>query len=174
MKLIFLDIDGVLNSHEWDELAGSTDICPELMKRLNDIVAETKAGVVISSAWRYMILGGAMTLDGFDYLMRTHGSHFKIIGHTKDEEKCLHCGFVNKAGPYCKNCEKTTTRGNLIAAWRKENNHIEEYVVIDDMDLDLSSTHPFVQTQGDVGLSDENVNKAIEILSGKGMPSKIS
>lgn len=50
MKIIFLDIDGVLNNYDtpgelicWD---------PELVKILNRIIKETDAKIVLSSTWR--------------------------------------------------------------------------------------------------------------------------
>jgi len=46
MKLIFLDIDGVLNSH------GNPKIEPDKVLFLNEIVKETGAEVVITSTWR--------------------------------------------------------------------------------------------------------------------------
>jgi hypothetical protein len=46
MKLIFLDIDGVLNSR------GNPEIEPDKVLLLNDIVKETGAEIVITSTWR--------------------------------------------------------------------------------------------------------------------------
>jgi len=46
MKLIFLDIDGVLNSH------GNPKIEHDKVLLLNEIVKETGAKVVITSTWR--------------------------------------------------------------------------------------------------------------------------
>jgi len=46
MKLIFLDIDGVLNSH------GNPEIEHDKVLLLNEIVKETGADVVITSTWR--------------------------------------------------------------------------------------------------------------------------
>lgn len=88
MKLIFLDIDGVLNTHDDVFKTGINSINRELMGRLNRIVAATGAELVISSAWRYMILNGAMELDGFRYLLNTHGLDPKVRlhGHTASDE----------------------------------------------------------------------------------------
>lgn len=41
MKVLFLDIDGVLNGHEWDDEAKSCTIRRECVKHLNRIVRET-------------------------------------------------------------------------------------------------------------------------------------
>ena len=70
---LFLDIDGVLNGHEWDDEAKSCNIRRECVARLNRVVASTGCKIVISSAWRYMIHCQQMSLTGFWYMLRTHG-----------------------------------------------------------------------------------------------------
>ena len=65
MKVIFLDFDGVINSHEWyqtrmdrvdmEEIRAQYpfyELDPELIENLNFIISETGAKVVISSSWR--------------------------------------------------------------------------------------------------------------------------
>lgn len=44
MKVLFLDVDGVLNGHEWDDEAKSCNIRRECVKHLNRVVRETGAG----------------------------------------------------------------------------------------------------------------------------------
>lgn len=58
-KVLFLDIDGVLNAHFFDVDAQSSHIKPKCVERLNRVLKATRCALVISSAWRYMILGGA-------------------------------------------------------------------------------------------------------------------
>ena len=60
MKVIFLDIDGVLNSDEYlDKVKNSDiqgierDIDVEKVKLLKRAIDETGARVVLSSSWRY-------------------------------------------------------------------------------------------------------------------------
>ncbi len=72
-KILFLDIDGVLNNHKWNEEAKSNTILPRCVGQLNRIVREVDPYVVLSSAWRYMITEGAMTLSGFHHMLQTHG-----------------------------------------------------------------------------------------------------
>jgi hypothetical protein len=40
---------------------------------LNRVIRETGCKIVLSSAWRYIVLGGDMTLKGFGYMLRTNG-----------------------------------------------------------------------------------------------------
>lgn len=146
-KIVFLDIDGVLNRHLYNEMSQSNDIDAECVANLNRVLNETDARIVLSSAWRYMLIGKAMSLVGFDYLLRTHGVVAnRLVGRTPADEE-------------------VTERGWQIHQWRKEHDHRGRYVVIDDMDLHISPLHPFVRTQGDVGLTDIDAGKAIGILN---------
>lgn len=57
MKVIFLDVDGVLNCIGWFEKnrggrPGSYEIDPEKVKLLKEIIDRTGAKVVLSSTWR--------------------------------------------------------------------------------------------------------------------------
>lgn len=55
-KYIFLDIDGVLNSMDWfkenRETSDYTEIDPEKVKLLKEIVDKTGAEIILSSTWR--------------------------------------------------------------------------------------------------------------------------
>lgn len=57
MKVIFLDVDGVLNSNDWLEnntVRKENGVNPEKVKLLAEIVQNTNATVVLSSTWRYI------------------------------------------------------------------------------------------------------------------------
>lgn len=153
MKLIFLDIDGVLNSH------GQLDFEPDCIEQFNRILAATEARVVLSSSWRYLMLDQegcpkSMTLSGFATMLRTHhvkGLH--LIGHTEPDEA------IGDEGPF---------RGPLIRKWMKDNRHKEwqRYVVIDDDNDGISECSlPFVMTDGNKGLTVESANDVIRALN---------
>lgn len=146
--LIFLDMDGCLNDHTQLE-SGFCGVKSECASRLNRILRETDAEIVLSSAWRYMV-PDAMTLNGFQYLLQTHGvdCNDRLIGVTCRDEELM-------------------PRGQQIRQWRNEHGGDRRYVVIDDLDLGISEAgHPFVQTDGAVGLTDADVERAIAILNG--------
>ena len=151
--LIFLDIDGVLNWHDFNPISLSAPIEQSCVKALNEVIHRTAAALVISSAWRYMILNGAMTLDGFHYMLRTHGvtSFTEIVGVTEKDGR-----------------DKGRNRDVQITRWRKANRHIGPYVVIDDVPVSMRlNGHPLVKTHSGVGLTDVEVNLAIWILRGR-------
>jgi hypothetical protein len=87
-RLIFLDIDGVLNRHDFNTEAQSSTFCPDCVRQLNRVIDHTGAKIVLSSAWRYMVHGGAITLKGFEYLLRTHGVTAKceVVSVTEPDE----------------------------------------------------------------------------------------
>lgn len=156
MKVIFLDIDGVLNGHEWDDEAKSCSIRRECVKHLSRIVSETGAKLVISSAWRYMILREQMTDCGFGYMLRTHGLVCGepgplVIGHTgPDREPC-----------------QFDDRALQIKAWLAEHSDVERYIALDDEDYEFSKHNvDFLLTDSATGLTEADANLAIAHLTG--------
>ena len=146
--LIFLDVDGVLNGHE-QHPNGYCGIKTECVYQLNRIIAETGAVLVISSAWRYM-LRTAMSVDGFCYMLMTYG--------------LIRDAHIEGVTPWDEDIEG---RGRQIRAWMNEYGDGRRYVVLDDMDLGITEErHPFIQTDGLVGLTEKDADAAIAILKG--------
>lgn len=162
--LIFLDIDGVLNDHTPRE-NGYCGIESRLAYHLNRILRLTAAEIVVSSAWRYLMFGGHMSLDGFANMLATHGLDVigRIAGFT-DQDTMI----PNDVGQLV---PMPNERGEQIARWLKGHpakGRQRRYVVIDDLDLGISEAgHPFVQTDGKIGLTTADADRAIEILTGR-------
>ena len=161
MKVIFLDFDGVLNGADWLRKTQNGNVdpagyahyinnpCdPELVSRLNRIVATTNAKIVISSSWRigYTLaaLRGFLKKAGFEHPHSIYDRTPRLNG--ADDQ-----------------------RGDEIQAWldryiETEKHHVETYVILDD-DSDMKHLkHKLVQTNTLVGLQDEHVDRAIAIL----------
>lgn len=180
MKVVFLDIDGVLNAHDWCEGSQSTVLRSRCVQAFNRILAACKPHVVISSAWRYACTGTkpAMRLLGFEVMLRSHGVSGivgKIIGATNRDEDCSHCGKRhgknarrwNADGCFvCERCERPSTRGHQIAAWLGETaEDVTDFVAIDDEDFGITEAGiPLVQTDGAFGLAYWDAERAIELL----------
>jgi hypothetical protein len=162
MKLIFLDIDGVLNGHEWDDDAQSCTISRECIRQLNRILKATQARIVLSSAWRYMILGEDMTCRGFQYLLRTHGACGVRIIDTTRRERLLPSP---DSPPDMMRVHPDENRGDIIAEWLAAHDPPEAYVVLDDDDDQISSQHQAVITDSDIGLTETDADRAIQILN---------
>lgn len=165
MKLIFLDIDGVLNSWEhsiriseqkerneplddqWEEAFD-----PYAIERLNNIIEETGALVVISSTWR-MTYGSAY----LEYIFNKLDFRGKIVGAT----------LVLRESGTKTSCGRYIQRGYEIDNWLKAlEGYIESYVIIDD-DNDMTEEQQdyYIKTECSDGLQDSHVGRAIDILN---------
>lgn len=150
MKVLFLDVDGVLNGHYFDREAQSSDIKPSCVAVLNRVLMTTGCSLVISSAWRYMILGGDVTVRGFEYLLRTHGVRCVggVIGHTRKDT-----GVGDHA-----------ERSTQIREWLAEHPDVERWAVVDDMSEEYFPGMPFVRTDGQIGLEEKHGEALIALL----------
>ena len=151
MKVIFLDIDGVLNHEQHYKWLMETDeptplqrtypyteLNPKSCQLLKEIIDETDAQLVVSSSWR---------LDGETRL----NSLFKHFGLPK----------IYSITP-CLN----TARGIEIAAWLSAHPDVDKYIILDDdEDMNLEQMPFFIKTNPyEDGLNEEVKDKAIKIL----------
>ena len=149
--VLYLDIDGCLNGHAFDYTAQSNTLKQECVGHLNRVLDATGCDIVLSSAWRYIIHGGAMTLQGFEYLLRTHlvgiGRKGRLVGIT---EKDRDNGWPERV--------------RLIRKHAAENN-LKRYAVVDDGPLgEAGPDFPFVRCDGAIGMTAEDADRLIEIL----------
>jgi hypothetical protein len=164
MKVIFLDIDGVLNSTEWARTGVkfgrpplirervSREIlawCPSMVRRLRWIVEDTGAHIVISSSWRGY---GAMAVRKWRAMFRLYGwKDAPVIGETPQLDCRVGTLYVAK------------TRGDEVAAWLEQNQHVKKFVCIDDCQ-DFRPNQPLVRTDMQFGLQDEEAKQCISVL----------
>lgn len=157
MNVIFLDIDGVLNDFErsWGEVPDyNPEILPHCVHNLNSIIRATEAKLVLSSAWRNLIINGHMSIYGFQTLLRTHGVRGELIAHTTTERQA-----------------DGDERWREIADYLRHPWHVNRlpvkigrYCILDDMS-DAFGNRPGVRTNGAVGLTATDAEHAIEILN---------
>lgn len=164
--LLFLDVDGVLNAHEFDPEVLCGQIHTDKVQRLNRILRQTGAKVVLSSAWRYIVHRGEANLAGMDWLLRSHGMLAdRLIGITRPDTMRASPAFDGdpQHWPVC------NERGQQISDWFTAHGWPRKvYVVLDDLDLGIvAAGHPFVQTVGSIGLTDMDAERAIAILRGE-------
>lgn len=163
MKVIFLDIDGVLNSH--DNMNALHSCAKALFPNVNDskarefytkdkygqlfddrcirhlqrIILLTDADIVITSTWRK---------DGISNLLKLWKDRNlpgRIIGMTP---------ILNKP------------RGEEIEDYLFQNDFVTNYCIIDDnSDMLFEQELNFVKTNGKFGITLEDANKAINILN---------
>lgn len=160
MKIIFLDIDGVLNSVDSMKRAGkhhfNDNPDPEHIKWLNFIIDKTGAKVVISSTWR---------------------KHASTVTMWRILALCGFKGEVMGLTP-----ETGDIRGNEIRCWidrytngmdwrmsnvNEKAEPIESFVILDD-DSDMGALLPYlVKCKNERGLTEEEALKAVELLNKK-------
>lgn len=146
MRIIFLDIDGVLNKGLVASNSDKSDVLKvlpygwmnkSLIANLNDVTDKTGAKIVISSAWRYKSLGENQKM------LKAFGVKGEVIGQTP------------RLGQH-------SVRGNEIHAWINENKDLlgvypsdfKQYVIIDDSsDMLLWQAEHFIHTDAYAGLS---------------------
>ncbi len=155
MKVIFLDIDGVLNSRKYDktrDYSKQTDIDETRVPLVKEIADATDAKIVLSSTWRY---------------------HWNADGSLCDEDGRYINEIFAKFGLTI--YDKTPDLG-IMASRREEikewldttDETIDSFVIIDDYMFDWGEfAKRFVRTEPQfrAGLEKDHVIKAIEILN---------
>jgi hypothetical protein len=168
MHVVFLDMDGVLNSVEWFRSQECLDadkgiapdphtdywwtrmIDPAAVERLNQIVEATEAKVVISSSWRYH--NDPPTMQRY---LDARGFRGEVIGRTPLAHQ-LPEGIRDMGG----------IRGQEIQTWLVKNVPlmVDGFVILDDMGAGAfahMATY-LVQSTWGFGLLDKHVPAAIE------------
>lgn len=161
-KVIFLDIDGVLNY----DLYELPKVIPEMVQHLKYIVDNTNAHIILSSSWRvgyYKFLIGLEENDAYTLL------------HTLLTKAKLHIsGITPLTDAYSKD-----TRPFEIRQWLARFPNVESFVILDDQTWNFKWLEEhFVLTATKVktyseyslgryiyGLTKEFADKAIEILN---------
>jgi HAD domain in Swiss Army Knife RNA repair proteins len=162
MRVIFLDIDGVLNHAATRSNVSPTTteplpipIAPECMTRLNRLIAETGAKVVISSSWRMF----ARWQDLGPALVR-HGLCGDVIGETPDlvnDAVWLAHWHERTGAPFT---YESLERGWEIREWIAAHPEMTSFVILDDCS-DMAELKPWlVLTHPNGGLDDPDVERA--------------
>ena len=137
MKVLFTDIDGVLNcrnTHNPRKLPYVVD--PQLVVRFKEVIAATKAKIVLSSTWRYDPAGL--------FSARYWGIPFDDV-------------LPDMPGQ---------PRRDEILAWLAANPTTTRYAVLDDEDDELDEL-PLFQPNDRVGLTEEVCVGLIAYLNGR-------
>jgi len=162
MKIIFLDIDGVLNviGQGYDEFGQIFH--PHLEKNLDTIIKETNAKIVISSTWR---MNGLENMQRMWKYRQLAGEVIDITPTEVDVVESGTCEFYDQVD-----------RGHEIQQWLNDHPEVTNYVILDDdNDMLPSQQTNFVRTADNrshedcvdigYGLTKECAKKAIEILN---------
>ena len=154
MKIIFLDIDGVLNcSESKSECLGYTGIDNARIKRLKRIVAETNAQIILISTWKEQWFkesyNKALQDELANYLDRKlKRERLTILDKTIDIESSRGKGILHSLSKF----------------------HVEQFIILDDEEFDyeeLKLSPYLIKTEYSFGgLTEELTEKAINKLKG--------
>ena len=169
-KVIFLDVDGVLNSSR--TLYESISLEDDLILNLKEIVNKTKAKIILSSSWRLSTEAVATLIDKLDKF------GLAISGMTYDGvdldwlekyEFDVTKKYLDTKFDYDENRQIKIThdRGAEIFKWLHDHDDCA-YVILDDEIEDIKpyfNEPVIVKTSYKTGLAKEDVKKAIQILN---------
>jgi Swiss Army Knife RNA repair-like protein len=144
MKVLFLDVDGVLNSAEWfqedrrrdGDYLGLRSVNPAAVKMINYVLRTTGAMLVLSSTWRLVD----------DYVQTLKDFGLPIVAKTP----VLH----------------SSNRGEEIRAWLDTHPGVTHFAIIDD-DADAGDCglrDHFVRTTFQRGLEMAHVDRLLQLL----------
>jgi histidinol phosphatase-like enzyme len=165
MKIIFLDIDGVLNSNKWfnsdeyrQESGTASDamimlvnhqwhLDPKAIQLINRLVDTTGAEVVISSTWKIKY-----DVDQLNEMLTERGATFKAVGRTPHVQ-----GRMSEHVP----------RGREIQAYLNSlSEQPETFVILDDRD-DMNQLFKYlIKTGYEDGFTTMHLARAIKMLNG--------
>lgn len=162
-QVIFLDIDGVLNSNFWNdqpqsEISDGTYIDEEKIKLLASLVKTRNTQIILHSGWRFWFDSKFKPLckesEKLMELLNKNG--LQIDGFTPD----LTTEEIRKTKMF------SLIKADEILSWLDVHKNITEWVVLDDLDLHntLIEQHQ-VKPDPAVGLTFENIRQAEEILT---------
>lgn len=142
MRVIFLDIDGVLTTHR--TRYHSPDV--ECVQRLNRLTEESDAKIVVSSTWRHR------GLQEMRRILRDWGVVAPVIGITPDLSRDSNGLLVS------------VERGKEIGAWLEEHQETGRFVILDDEDDMGDEIACLVKTDTETGFREEDYQKARTFL----------
>lgn len=138
MKVLFLDIDGVVNNRATkDRFEGYIGIDPELVAHIKEIVAKTNCSIVLSSSWRIQ--------EKFREEVLRHGIAFIDV-------------TPNNRG--------LTDRGCEVIAWLEKHPEVDRHAILDD-NSDFHKDQPLFLTNWQTGITPEIRDRVIAYLNGE-------
>ncbi|MCX4317999.1 MAG: HAD domain-containing protein [Lachnospiraceae bacterium] len=162
--VIFLDIDGVLNSTFWNnahqtEISGGTLIDNEKVRLLTQLAKKTKAKIILHSGWKFWFSPDLHPLrresENLVKLLRQNG--LAIDGMTPDHST----EEIRTSRKF------SLVKASEILAWLAAHEEAGQWIVIDDLDLHHQEIEKHqIRTDPNIGLTKGNILQAENMLSG--------
>jgi len=136
MKVIFLDIDGVLNckttTERWKSYVG---LDQDLILIFEELVKKTKSSVVITSTWRLH--------DNWRQILKENGLNCRLLGRTPSV---------------------IGIRGDAVNKWLTKRSNVEKYAILDDDD-DFYPDQSLFRTTFETGLTKDIANEIVKYFN---------
>lgn len=161
-KVIFLDIDGVLNSNFWNtdhqrEISDGKYIDTDKVKLLSELVKKSGASIILHSGWRFWFGSDLKPLRSeaayLTSLLEKEG--MAVAGMTPD----LTTEEIRRTKKFSK------VKADEILTWLKDHPETEKWVVLDDLELhndDIAKCQVMIDPEQ--GLTESDVEKALGVL----------
>ena len=156
MKILFLDIDGVLNSREYDrrrDMNMQTNIDQSRLPLVKEIIDKTGAKIVLISTQRSHWDRDESLCDEDGIYINSMFSKYGLSIYDKTPD----LGLLSK-------------RKDEVKAWLAEHaGEVENFVILDDYRFgwdDLSDFYIHTNPHYGLGLEEEHVEQAIALLNG--------
>lgn len=164
-NVVFLDIDGVLNSNFWNEghqreISDETLIDESKIKLLSELIKETDSKIILHSGWKYWFDSNLkpLTKEAGNLIKLFEEVGLAIDGVTPDHST----EEIRKSKKF------SLVKAGEILDWLKRHNDVDKWIVIDDLDLHNAEINIHqVRTDQSVGLTAEDVEKAKKMLNDK-------
>lgn len=157
MKVIFLDVDGVLNSNQRRLEIGGESLEEEKVKLLSMIIRRTGAVVVLHSGWRFWFNENMKPVkkEAADLLLMLAKYHISVLDKTPD----FSTSHIRKTKQF------SLVKADEILSWLKNHTNVENYIVLDDLDLhnEQFARHQ-IRTDSAEGLLEKDVSLAVQML----------
>ncbi len=162
-NILFLDIDGVLNSILWNdshqkEICDGTLIDEDKIKLLASLVKETDSEIILHSGWRswFDTTLNPLCTEADKLIALLEKENLHISGMTPD----LTTEKIRKTKKF------SLVKADEILLWLNlHNSCITNWVVLDDLDLHNKQIKRHqVKPDPTIGLTPENVKQAVKIL----------
>ena len=161
-RVLFLDIDGVLNSNFWNdshqrEISDGTLIDEEKVKILVPLIKRTNAKIILHSGWR-------IWFDAELKPLRTEAK--RLIDIFAKEGLSIEGVTPDLTTEEIRRSKKfSLAKAEEILLWLETNTDVSGWVVLDDLDLhnEQIEKHQVMPDQA-IGLTLEDVEKAERVL----------
>ena len=161
-NVIFLDIDGVLNSNFWNdshqkEISDGKLIDIEKIRLLAKLVKNTNAKIILHSGWKFWFDSNLEPTrkesENLSKLLQQEG--LVIDGMTPD----FSIEEIRKSKKF------SLVKASEILAWLIEHKEIDKWIVIDDLDLHNPEIEAHqIKTDSSIGLTIKDIQKAEKLL----------